>query len=494
MKIGLIPLDERPANHRYPRMIAAIAGCELITPPPELLSRQRQPAPADALIDWLEAQAGAADVWLIACEMLVYGGLIASRIGHEPADVLLARLRRLRALHESRPALPLLGFSLITRISRHDDATEEPDYWADYGSRLFRFSQLTDRLAQGDPVRAALAELQAQIPSEHLRDFLWRRARNYAVNQAALDLLADGVFETLVLSSDDTSAFGLASRDKRLLLGDVRARRLDDRLLAYPGADEVGSVLVARRINLQAGRAPSFWPIYILPGGEGITAPFEDAPVRVTVERQIVAAGAQVAASAEAADVLLYIHPPTDSEAEWVRDYPQSAPDDPRLPYLSAAAAQIAEALAAGRRVAVADVAYANGASQRWIDALRAALDPAALTAFAAWNTAGNSIGTAIAQACAALVGDPALNRRFTIHRLLEDWGYQTVVRHDLRVRLRAETGHAEPTPDRIDATCTEIESALAGLLTQIATDQRVSHVRLPWGRTFEVDFDLEAR
>ncbi len=34
-RLGLIPLDERPANTRYPAMIAASAGVDLRLPPPE---------------------------------------------------------------------------------------------------------------------------------------------------------------------------------------------------------------------------------------------------------------------------------------------------------------------------------------------------------------------------------------------------------------------------------------------------------------------------
>ena len=48
-------------------------------------------------------------------------------------------------------------------------------------------------------------------------DFLSRRLRNHAVTSAVLHLLAHGVFDLLVLSSDDTSPFGLPSREKRWL-------------------------------------------------------------------------------------------------------------------------------------------------------------------------------------------------------------------------------------------------------------------------------------
>ena len=41
MRLGLIPLDERPVNVRYPQMIADIAGHEVFVPPEKLLSKLR---------------------------------------------------------------------------------------------------------------------------------------------------------------------------------------------------------------------------------------------------------------------------------------------------------------------------------------------------------------------------------------------------------------------------------------------------------------------
>ena len=54
MHIGLIPLDERPVNTRYPEMIAQIGGATLHLPPREMLSVYHQPARCDDLLRWLE--------------------------------------------------------------------------------------------------------------------------------------------------------------------------------------------------------------------------------------------------------------------------------------------------------------------------------------------------------------------------------------------------------------------------------------------------------
>nr|MDQ2996425.1 DUF4127 family protein [Chloroflexota bacterium] len=315
MNIGLIPLDERPVNIRYPAMIAAIAGADLALPPPEILSSLRRPADCAALVEWLAGTAPRLDGLIVSCEMLGYGSLIASRISDEPAGAILARLDSLRAIRRAQPQLPIYGFSLITRVANANDATEEPEYRAIYGEQLYRASQLLDQRQQGQSVADDLDALLAQIPPAVRHDFLRRRLRNHTVNAAVLHMLADGVFDLLVLSSDDTSPFGLPSREKRWLeswadlLGlnqplaggrqplatRPELSHADDRLLMYPGADEVGCVLLARLLNRQAGATPSFAVAYAPPTSAERVAAYEDGPIRVTVERQIRAAGGKLA-------------------------------------------------------------------------------------------------------------------------------------------------------------------------------------------------------
>ena len=56
-------------------------------------------------------------------------------------------------------------------------------------------------------------------------------------------------------------------------------------------------------------------------------------------------------------------------------------------------------AVATGRLVAVADVAFVNGSDLIFCDNLRQQFQVTAMAAFGGWNTAGNTLGTALAQA-----------------------------------------------------------------------------------------------
>jgi hypothetical protein len=516
MRVGLLPLDERPVNTRYPAMIAAIAGVELALPPDDMLSNVREPARCDDLAAWLHAIAPALDALIVDVEMLTFGGLIASRISDDPPGAALSRLDVLRAIRSELPDLPILAFNVITRISNANACTEEPLYWETYGTRLYRLSQLLDRAAQGEPLLDEIAALRDEIPPEVLRDMLRRRLRNHIANLASLHLLDSGAINLLVLSSDDTSPFGLGSREKRWLAnwadllalgqnhpatdGQENATRSSGMLLMYPGADEVGCALLARLINQHAGRAPRIAPIYAIPGGEEIVAPYEDGPVRLTVERQILAIGGTVATADANPDLWLAINTPSPRRTEWDETFAAEERDE-RYDHLDALVERVSALQESGQQVIVADVAYPNGADPVLMELLIEKVDLLRLAGFGAWNTAGNTIGTALAQGCAALLATTPTQQiahlRFLLHRFIEDWGYQQVVRRAARAMLERMTGAHEPDDTTMGAICRWIETNLnarIGALPGFAGHWRITpgSTRLPWRRLFEVDFALE--
>jgi hypothetical protein len=507
LQLALIPLDERPVNTRYPALLADSFGIVLHLPPPALLSRFRQPADCAGLIHWLDQLAPTLDGVIVSVEMLGYGSLIASRISHEPATTILSRLEHLRTLKQRRPALPIYGFNLITRISNANWADEEPLYWADYGTRFYRFSQLLDLTGRAAPAATLvdeLTQLRSELPAAHVQDFLRRRARNHTVNLQVLQWLADGVFDLLVLSSDDTNPVGLPTREKHWLADWGNYLGLGERLLMYPGADEVGCALLARMVNQLTDTIPTFTVDYALPGGEEVTAPFEDGPVRLTVERQIRAVGGKLlSASASSVDkasaLRLFVNPPIGGEeTDW--PHPHTS-DEQRRPHL---AAFVERLVATSAMVALlADVAFANGADPVLMALAQGTVDFGRLAAFGAWNTAGNTIGVALAQACATRFASGATaevaQQRFLLRHLLEDWGYMTVIRGQVGEWLVAQQGSSKITDELVAPVCAEIEQRLQRFLAEqlpaFAQHFRIKpgSLQLPWQRLFEIEFTLEA-
>jgi hypothetical protein len=492
-------------------MLGAIGGVKVLLPPAEVRGEKRTPADVEAVGDWLEENAGTVDGVIASVEYVAYGNLINSRISQETATDALPRLRVLERIGET--GKPVYAFNLITRIPNANDAVEEPAYWAEYGTRFYRYSALRHRRESGqaEPGDAdALAALEKELPPDLIADWLQRRLRNHAINLALIELLARERIAFLLITSDDTSVWGLSSREKSWLESWLRllGPSTQARLMMHPGADEVGSALVARLLCDRRGVQPTICPLYAVPGGEQIIAPYEDRAVQLTVEGQIRACGGVLAADPENADILLGVLPPSPRRTEFRADFADEERRE-RQPYYEKLFARLGEWQRAGRHVALADVAYPNGADPLAIEMLLAPdspLEPGLLASFGAWNTAGNTLGTVVAQAvCSLFIGDDPARRRaqaaFLAHRFLEDWGYQTVVRREAREFNVANLSRYEPDPNdpkQIAATCGAIEAGLRRALGDlrargIGEGLKIAphSVRLPWRRTFEVDFDL---
>jgi hypothetical protein len=228
---------------------------------------------------------------------------------------------------------------------------------------------------------------------------------------------------------------------------------------------------------------------YLVPDGASVVAKYEDRPVRETVAGQLAAVGAVTVDSADEAELVLAVNPPSSAGQEWEL-VDQTQERRHREATLAQGVARVAAWVAQGRRVALADVAYPNGADPILIDHLFANLPISQLAMYGAWNTAGNTIGSVIAGAVVP-VADELARRRYLAHRFLEDWGYQQVVRQAMRATY----------PDRFEArllptVTAEIAQRLAiprQALAAQGLDFALSQVRLPWGRLFEVDFVLES-
>ena len=511
LTLALVPLDERPVNTRYPQMLGAIGGAEVLLPPPGARGLQRAPADLPVVAGWLREASGRSAAALVSTDFLGYGNLINARTSHDSAADVLGRLRLLADLPRT---CPVHAFSLITRVPHADDCVEEPLYWCQWGTQFSRYARLWHR-AEGDALSegeaAALDALEAALPADLKADWLTRRLRNHTVTLGLLDMAAREQLASLLITSDDTAPHGFPSRERDWLRGWPRlvGPTLAGRVMMHPGADEVGSALVARLINQFSAVTPRVWAEYALPGDEALVAPYEDRPVRETVLGQIAACGGVPADSPGECDFILGVATPSPRRTDYRPEY---AAEDRvvRTPDYAQFLLRLAEWQARGLPVALADVAYPNG-SDPLLTALllseECPLRAAALCAYGAWNTAGNTLGTVVAQAtCALYIRDrperAAAQHRFLAHRFLEDHGYQAVVRREARAEAEALWGQRDPDPDnpaQVAHVCSFIERRLGEVLTDlqrrgIGAGLRLApgSVRLPWRRTFEVDFDLQ--
>jgi hypothetical protein len=430
MRVVLLPCDTRPPTLELPQQLARMAGIELVVPAPGLLNYLNQPAPLSLLAQWLRQEAQQAEALVVSLEMLTLGGMIPARRVDDPLEGVLTRLELLRQLKNERPNLRILAHGVILRVAHDNDPLEEKPYYGQWGDQLRQYSELTDRAERsGDTSwREQQVNLQAQLPTEILANWLATRQRSRQLHQAAVDLLEQGVIHYLALTLDDTTPYGLAARDRRSLETLLDQKNLWSRANIYPGADEVSATLLARLVSEERGRPPLVYVQYPSPLSPQATTLYEDRPLGELVQVHLRAVGARLALYPEQADLVLAVNAPAVAQASTQPDWVSVDTPARSLPWF---VDQIAHHLDEGRLLALADLAYPNGAELRLMGLL-GGMGLHRLQSFAAWNTAGNSLGSALAGGLAALGSADLPRLEALFSRLTDDWLYQSVVRPQL--------------------------------------------------------------
>lgn len=449
MKIGFVPLDDRPCTREFAAAVARIAGEDLTMPPAPLLGHFLTPGSPEGIIAWLREIGPELDVLVTSIDMLAYGGLIASRSPEPEYNVARERVTALTSIKNAKPRLRILAFNVLMRISVTCFDAASARHW----EMVQRLNILEDKASLGLCSEAELAEkdrLLVDVPVEVLAQYRRARARNHAVNLFCLDLVSAGVIDFLSFCQEDAHVFGPHRAEQEALRDWVRRLGLSDRVEIYAGTDEAGMLLVARAINERRGLVPRFGFLYVPPGAERNVAVFEDRPIEENIRLQVSVARGEVAAPGtplRELDCLCLVNCPRSPDAEGRSEgdrralmtgvmgsppgpapsgqatatqtygcgrppaagaagpQPQPPPPDgvpPSGDEDSCAFGQLRDAIRAGVPAGVLDIARPNGADRAFIAELLNQVDVAALAAYSAWNTAGNSIGTVVATLAAA--------------------------------------------------------------------------------------------
>ncbi|HEY6738814.1 MAG TPA: DUF4127 family protein [Actinopolymorphaceae bacterium] len=221
-------------------------------------------------------------------------------------------------------------------------------------------------------------------------------------------------------------------------------------------------------------------------------------PVRQTAANQVGAAGARIVADPAEADAVLVVHAPARRAERSTGSDTQGTEDADVEPVIAAVRQQSARS--SDTSIGLADVRYPNGSHRPLIEALESGRLVDRLAAYGGWNTVGNTIGSVVAALVAGVAGrrlggyDPEAERRLLLRRLLEDYGYQAVVRTEISGRAAFADHMSVPFADPAVAAAYlgECRPRLEAILRRFAgTDVALDDVRLPWNRTFEIDFGL---
>ncbi|MCL4514786.1 MAG: DUF4127 family protein [Firmicutes bacterium] len=537
-RTGFIPLDDRPCTRDFAPKLAAILGEELIMPPDRCLGHFLQPGDPPAVGRWLLEQAASLSAVVVSADMLAHGGLIASRSPACSLREAMEGVSALRAAKTRNPRLHIYASSVLMRISITARDKESYRYWRLMNEYSILWARARQGVATAEELQR-LEECEAGLPRRVIDDYFAVRRRNHEINRQMVEMVADGTVDFLSICQEDAHPYGPHRLEQARLEEQIRKLGVGDRVAMYAGADEAGMLLLARHYNLLTGNRPEFGCEFYPPGDEANVAPFEDRPFIENLRAQIgvvlgslapkEAGSAFCLASCPGKGDLLKHGAPSGGEggspAKTVAGLTQEATFLARkVADLAPAVAGLARAVAGGKIAGVIDVRYPNGADPDLVAAMRQELDIARLGAFAAWNTAGNTMGTVLAHlsilGAAVQSGrwgpeNMARHYEFLLERFLDDWIYQGSVREELRTYLagRADIeseynlGKAYGEVNRLAAQKVEergrefYRKHLAGHVCSVGTASRRGSGKgfwrlapeveiqayLPWERIFEI-------
>jgi len=486
MRVAFLPLDDRPVTRGAFLELAGAAGIEVATPPRSMLGVRRQPADVEALWGWVEGDGADADLLIASAELLIYGGLVPSRIGNESLDRCLRLAARFGDARRRAPHRRVLVSASNLRLPSTADAAEEPEYWREHGPEIFAYSYHTDRFAETGAAasRERAASARAALPRTVLGDVLARRTRNLTVLLSLVAHASRGEVDGLLIGQDDAAEYGLTRRDLRAVEAAIVDQGATPRAWVTYGTDELAVRLLARAYLTAQGQTPSVRVVYAYPDHRGAIPRYEGQSLDRTLSSHIETVGARRVEREEALTLFVHNFPGAQQEA------PFQEPYDPKVlgPFLST----VGTAAARDHPFAVADVRFSNGADRMFVEQLLKIPRAAAMRAYGGWNTASNAIGMALAQ---ALLPSGPGSEAFTLTRFLDDWAYQA----DVRQRLRADVVPRYPgaTPEHLGPALHACAAAarrwfeaeyVPTLAECFGRRIAITAIGFPWERLFEIE------
>ena len=493
-KIVLLPLDERPCNYLFPQKLFSHDDIEIALP--KNLGDKKISADLNEIDKFLTNECKDATGLIISLDTLLYGGLVPSRIHNEKEDTLKERLQILRDIRRENPSLIIYAFNIIMRCPNYSSSDEEPDYYENYGREIHEIGAAMHKSHLGVENILPLDEIIEKVPDRYLNDYISRRKVNKALNLASLELVKDKTVDTLVVPQDDSCKYGYAAIDQREIRKAIIKNCLEDKVLMYPGADEVELTLISRMINVLKGSKPKIYIKYATDAARNIIPLYEGNMLSGTLKYHILSAGCQLTESHELADIIMAVTAPAGNMEEAI-DQPSKFPEYYAERNIAEMFDFIKDRLAEGKIVTIADNAYANGGDLQIIRLLNANNLLMKVDGYAGWNTSANTVGTAIAEAVDSYHFKlTPTHHNFLGLRYIEDAGYCSVVRQQIANELQKYEMNYFDVKEK-DGIISELvkerlEEFIKNELSSISANLQISKLIMPWRRMFEVDITVK--
>jgi len=290
--------------------------------------------------------------------------------------------------------------------------------------------------------------------------------------------------------------YGYTAISQKVVIEEVKKKKLDMKAMIYPGADEVAMSLLARAYNEYLNVEPKVYPFYSSVLGPTIVPKYEDRPMFESLKSHIRACKARIVDSAKEADIILAINSPGKVMQESFIDK-----NDLDITYTSYRnlldfAYKIKDFINEGYKVALCDSAFSNGGDVQLIDYLDEMNILGSLVSYAGWNTNCNSLGTTLAQ---AFIGGIINTLNNLCYRIIEDVFYQSIVRKSVVENDLVSLGLSYyDFKDQQDTVENIIGQKLQSYYDSMRLAKKypviINKVYMPWRRMFEIGLEIEVK
>lgn len=498
-KIVLLPLDERPCNTIYPNQLFNIRDIHLIQPDASIMGQKKKPADLDAIDRFLIEETKDAYGLVVSMDMLLYGGIVPSRLHYFTEEELAKRYQIIDLIKKNNPSIVIHASDLVMRCPQYSSNDEEPDYYQLCGKEIFQTGFIGHKIELGIATSQEKTIFdQIKIPENALSDYLNRRAINLKMNIRTLSYVDQGLINFLVIPQDDAAEYGFTSKDQIAIKKIIDQYQIQTQVYMYPGADEVANVLISRMITKLHHIKPAFYVYYPTATSAQTIPLLEDQTLEMTIRSQIRSSGGRIVSSIAESDIVLFVNAPAELMQSNAFIFAERKEVERRKRNLIDFVEHISDVIDIhGKLAAIADVFSLNGSDHELMTLLNQKNLLNKLSSYAGWNTSSNTLGTSIPFAIQSLIYPQELQLRdFLMSRYVEDYGYMSYVKTIVNQQLgKLEMNYFDVSKDLKTVECLiyeELNKFIHHYLGSIENHVMIEKVWMPWKRMFEVGVQVK--
>lgn len=403
LRLLLLPLDSRPPCSDYVLRDSKLAGVEILLPPKELMDYYTNPGDyrkmRQALLSLTRERQP--DGIILSIDQLMAGGLLASRDKLVTDGERQEALRFLRRLHAENPHIPIYAFSILPRLLPPPEITLYEERLA-----ITKYARLEEKAKQGEASDEELARLKKLLDFSDPDNYIQPRnlKRYQAIHPthektalALAGLVREGVLAELFIGQDDGEKYGPGNRERRHLLASFGP---DHRLHLIRGADELALSIVTRLAVKRSGLRPAIETVYSDETEGEHYFPYMAASLADTAAEEINLIGLAEAEKnspsrqGRSPDITLFIHAGDNTPSALAARYKAVS----RLTGIISRQ---------DKNIALIDLSRNFTAEETLLPLLsRKGFPLHQLASYSGWNTASNSIGTALCEAVLLYIGN----------------------------------------------------------------------------------------